>query len=110
MLQLSRKIFTKWTSLDQVGNQIPAGTFGRMWTRFNYFVGIETALIGGKLIFGNRKLSPEVAIVGVVVSLIWYVMGGEDRFLVRSSYHAAEQVRALSLVHRKLYGDGAMKS
>jgi lipoic acid synthetase len=25
--------------------------------------------------------------------------------LVRSSYHAAEQVRALSAVHRKLYGE-----
>ncbi len=25
--------------------------------------------------------------------------------LVRSSYHAAEQVRALSIVHRKLYGE-----
>ncbi len=38
--------------------------------------------------------------------------GGEIGFkwvesapLVRSSYHAAEQVRALSIVHRKLYGD-----
>lgn len=57
--------------------------FGRMWTRFNYFVGIESALIGGKLIFGNGKLSPEVAIVGAIVSVIWYVMGAEDRFLVR---------------------------
>jgi hypothetical protein len=57
--------------------------FGRMWTRFNYFVGIESALAGGKLIFGNGKLSPEVAIVGAMVSLIWYVMGAEDRFLVR---------------------------
>ncbi|MEP6691452.1 MAG: hypothetical protein ABJD07_09865 [Gemmatimonadaceae bacterium] len=57
--------------------------FGRMWTRFNYFVGIESALIGGKLIFGDGKLSRAVAIVGVVVSLIWYVMGAEDRFLVR---------------------------
>ncbi len=27
--------------------------------------------------------------------------------LVRSSYHAAEQVRALSVVHRKLYGEAA---
>jgi len=27
--------------------------FSRMWTRFNYFVGIESALVGGKLIFGN---------------------------------------------------------
>jgi lipoyl synthase len=30
--------------------------------------------------------------------------------LVRSSYHAADQVRALSVVHRKLYGDDAMSS
>lgn len=28
--------------------------------------------------------------------------------LVRSSYHAAQQVRALSVVHRELYGEGAM--
>ena len=57
--------------------------FGRMWTRFNYFVGIESALVGGKLIFGNGKLSTEVAVVGAIVSLVWYVMGAEDRFLVR---------------------------
>jgi hypothetical protein len=57
--------------------------FGRMWTRFNYFVGIESALIGGNLIFGNGKLSAELAIVGAIVSLVWYVMGAEDRFLVR---------------------------
>ena len=57
--------------------------FSRMWTRFNYFVGIESALAGGKLIFGGGKLSPEVAAVGLAVSLIWYVMGAEDRFLVR---------------------------
>ncbi|HRQ31661.1 MAG TPA: lipoyl synthase, partial [Anaerolineales bacterium] len=29
----------------------------------------------------------------------------ESNPLVRSSYHAAEQVRALSIVHRKLYGE-----
>jgi hypothetical protein len=57
--------------------------FGRMWTRFHYFVGIESALVGGKLIFGDGKLSPEVCIVGAAVSGIWYVMGAEDRFLVR---------------------------
>ena len=57
--------------------------FSRMWTRFNYFVGIESALVGGKLIFGDGKLSIEVAVVGAIVSLVWYVMGAEDRFLVR---------------------------
>ncbi len=31
----------------------------------------------------------------------------ESNPLVRSSYHAAEQVRALSVVHRKLYGERA---
>jgi len=30
--------------------------------------------------------------------------------LVRSSYHAAEQVRALSVVHRQLYGDAVMQT
>jgi lipoyl synthase len=29
----------------------------------------------------------------------------ESAPLVRSSYHAADQVRALSIVHRKLYGE-----
>jgi len=53
--------------------------FGRMWTRFKYFIGIESALIGGKLIFGNGKLSREVPIIGAAVSVIWYVMGAEDR-------------------------------
>jgi lipoic acid synthetase len=28
--------------------------------------------------------------------------------LVRSSYHAAEQVRALSIVHHKLYGEAGL--
>jgi lipoic acid synthetase len=34
----------------------------------------------------------------------------ESNPLVRSSYHAYEQVRALSTVHNKLYGDEAMKA
>jgi hypothetical protein len=28
--------------------------------------------------------------------------------LVRSSYHASEQVKALSLVHHKMYGEAAL--
>ena len=34
----------------------------------------------------------------------------ESNPLVRSSYHAAEQVRALSVVHRKLYGESAIRA
>ena len=56
--------------------------FSRMWTRFN-FVGLESALVGGKFIFSDGKPSNDVAVVGAALSLIWYVMGAEDRFLVR---------------------------
>jgi hypothetical protein len=55
----------------------------RMWTRFNYFVGIESAITGGKFIFGDGKPSNELAAIAAILSLIWYVMGAEDRFLVR---------------------------
>lgn len=40
---------------------------------------------------------------GMQIGFQWVESGP----LVRSSYHAAEQVRALSVVHRKLYGDQA---
>jgi lipoic acid synthetase len=38
---------------------------------------------------------------GMEIGFQWVESGP----LVRSSYHAAEQVRALSIVHRKLYGE-----
>lgn len=57
--------------------------FQRMWTRFNFFVTIEAALIGGKLIFGEGKLNPGMVTLGAVLSFIWYVFGAEDRYLVR---------------------------
>src|SRR5260221_1758717 len=57
--------------------------FQRMWTRFNFFVTIESALVGGKFILGAGKLTAGLAVVGVVLSLIWYIFGAEDRFLVR---------------------------
>ena len=49
----------------------------RMWTRFNYFVTIESALLGGKVAFGDGKLSPQLVVLGFFVSVIWYVMGAE---------------------------------
>ncbi len=80
--------------------------FGRMWTRFHYFVGIESALVGGKLIFGNGELSREVAMVGAIVSLIWYVMGAEDRFLVRIYRNHVKD--AADLLARKVWGASAL--
>lgn len=57
--------------------------FSRIWMRFNFFVTIESALVGGKFVFGNGKLGPGLAIAGAGLSLIWYVIGAEDRFMVR---------------------------
>ena len=57
--------------------------FQRMWTRFNFFLTIESGLIGGQFIIGNGKFNQELAFAGAVISLIWYIFGAEDRYLVR---------------------------
>lgn len=57
--------------------------FQRMWTRFNYFVAIQSALIGGKTIFGDHAIGKAGLVFGLALSLVWYVMGAEDRFLVQ---------------------------
>jgi hypothetical protein len=58
--------------------------FQRMWTRFNFFVTIETALVA--FVFtSNRDLTsvaPIFAAIGMLISVIWYVLGAQDRFLV----------------------------
>ena len=59
--------------------------FTRMWTRFNYFVAIETALVDGKFLIPSNVSSRALAIAGVLISAVWYVMGAEDRYLVRHS-------------------------
>jgi hypothetical protein len=57
--------------------------FQRMWTRFNFFLTLESALIGGKFVFGDGHLSRELGFVGAGLSAIWYIFGAEDRYLVR---------------------------
>jgi len=57
--------------------------FQRMWTRFNYFVVVEAALIGGKTIFGDKQIGIAGLCFGLGLSLVWYVMGAEDRYLVQ---------------------------
>jgi hypothetical protein len=54
----------------------------RMWTRFNFFVTLETALLGGRVLLIGDKPAPMVGAAGIVLSLIWYVMGAQDRFLM----------------------------
>ena len=54
-----------------------------MWTRFNYFVIVEAALLGGKTIFGDKDLTVWGIVFGLGLSLLWYVMGAQDRYLVQ---------------------------
>src|SRR5689334_19927272 len=54
----------------------------RMWTRFNFFVTIQSALLGGKIAFGNAQFSKPLILLGLALAAIWYVMGAEDRYLV----------------------------
>jgi hypothetical protein len=65
--------------------------FARMWNRFNYFVAIEAALVGGKFLLPNGVLSHALAIAGVLISALWYVMGAEDRYLVRLYRYQVEK-------------------
>lgn len=69
--------------------------FQRMWTRFNYFVVIEAALIGGKTIFGDKTVSIAGLCFGLALSVVWYVMGAEDRFLVQQYRDQVKEAAAL---------------
>ena len=65
--------------------------FQRKWSRFNFFVVIESALIGGRFIAGDGKLTAELALAGGVLSLVWYIFGAQDRWLVRLYRNQAEE-------------------
>lgn len=54
---------------------------GRMWTRFNFFVTLEAALLGGRVLLVGDKPTPMVGVAGVILSVVWYLMGAQDRFL-----------------------------
>jgi hypothetical protein len=77
--------------------------FSRMWNRFNYFVAIESALVGGKFVLGNGKLTQGVALVGAVLALVWYIMGAEDRYLVLVYRKQVED--AGTLIERSIWKD-----
>ena len=57
--------------------------FTRMWQRFQFFITIQTVLVGGKAAFGDKTSIP-LAIAGAVISAAWFVIGAEDRYLVRA--------------------------
>jgi len=74
------------------------GQYDRLWQRFNFFLSVELALFGflGYLTFDIKI--PEAtflpSVVGIVVSLLWYVIGAEDRRLVEVYRERADNAAA----------------
>ena len=74
------------------------GQYDRLWQRFNFFLSVELALFGflGYLTFDIKI--PEAtflpSVVGIVVSLLWYVIGAEDRRLVEVYRDRADNAAA----------------
>jgi hypothetical protein len=56
----------------------------RMWTRFNYFPTIEAALIAFFVVVSTKGLERRgrwAALVEIILSLAWLVVGSRDRYL-----------------------------
>lgn len=56
----------------------------RMWTRFNFFLTLQSGLIAFMLLKDNAGLSnvaPLVLFALMVLSLIWWLFGAQDRWL-----------------------------
>ncbi len=79
--------------------------FSRIWTRFNFFVGIQTALIGGTILSHDGKMGKALPVVGAALGFIWYVMGAEDRYLVEIyRKHVAEAGKLFARSLQKYHG------
>jgi hypothetical protein len=57
--------------------------FQRMWTRFNFFLTIEGAVLGA-LVFSSEERDWWLGLYGMLVSAVWYLFGAQDRFLYRT--------------------------
>jgi hypothetical protein len=77
-----------------------ANHYTRLWTRFNFFITLQTALLVALVgLFRDRSLTLDaipLTGLGVFMGLIWYVIGAQDRYLVtfyrRQIEYAADRV------------------
>jgi hypothetical protein len=65
-----KKRFSDFAQKDyELKIQYLTNHFQRMWTRFNYFVVIEAALIGGKTVFGDKTIGTGLCF-GLALSVV----------------------------------------
>jgi hypothetical protein len=78
------------------------GHFTRMWQRFAFFVTLQAALLAAINVSWVTPLKILVfALVGAVLSIIWFIIGAEDRYLVtayREQLNAAGIASAQSVL------------
>jgi hypothetical protein len=60
---------------------------GRMWTRFNFFLVISSALFGYSLNMDNARYMSLLIGFGLFFSVLWYFFAATDNFLV-STYRS----------------------
>ncbi|HKU76266.1 MAG TPA: hypothetical protein VJR02_20315 [Pyrinomonadaceae bacterium] len=56
--------------------------FSRMWTRFNFFLTIESALLGISFHKDYSTHSVFISLTGLALSVAWYYFGITDNYLV----------------------------
>ncbi len=56
---------------------------GRMWTRFNYMLGIQTAIAGGRFFVNPETQQFQFSIIGFIFAMLWYALGAQDRYLFK---------------------------
>lgn len=56
--------------------------FTRMWTRFNFFMTIESALFTFSMNSAYADYAELLAVAGLILSLAWYFFGATDNYLV----------------------------
>jgi hypothetical protein len=86
--------------------------FDRLWQRFSFFLTVQMALFGflGWLVFDRAKMSalPVGCMLGLFISVLWYVVSAEDRALVDAYRNrakwAAERIAAIDSLRVGDYG------
>jgi hypothetical protein len=83
--------------------------FSRMWTRFNFFLVLESGLSAALWLWfreaGGVTLGAlALALVGLASTAVWYIFGAQDRYLVEVYRCQAHQVGDKVAEHLHLKG------
>lgn len=70
--------------------------FGRMWTRFNFFLVLESGLLAAAANTKHAAGMRAIVWAELIISAVWYIFGAQDKYLVQV-YRAEVEVAAREL-------------